>query len=477
MTSRRLRILQVSTLAQGGGAEHVARSLHEAFRARGHKSWMAVGERNVDDPDIFAIPARRPGAPARWLGRAAEAIAPLVGQTRGMARLHDALRDLAVSPEYYWSVRRGREFFGYPGTASIPLLPPEPAEVIHCHNLHGGYFDLRQLPAMSRTAPIAMTLHDEWSFTGHCAYTLDSDRWRTGCGSCPHLDTYPSIRRDGTHENWLAKRGIYERSRLYVSAPSEWLIDRARDSVLASAAVSWRVIPNGVDRTVFRPRDRADARRELGLPVDALLLLFTANAARRSKFKDYETVVTAAKRIAAARPDRSVLLLILGDEWPPEQMPNGEIRFVPYESDIRRVAAYFAAADLYLHAAKAENLPTTILQALATGLPVVATAVGGIPEAVRSLAGVPGAWAGQGYSTDAATGVLVPAGDGAGMAAAALQILGRDDLRKKLSANAQASAAERFGLDRQVDATIEWYEDIIADWRTHAAASSAGSPS
>ena len=77
------------------------------------------------------------------------------------------------------------------------------------HVLH----DLRQLAPLSHRLPVAMTLHDEWTFTGHCAYALHGDRWRDGCGSCPDLGVYPAIPRDGTRANLRAKASIYERSR------------------------------------------------------------------------------------------------------------------------------------------------------------------------------------------------------------------------------------------------------------------------
>ena len=337
--------------------------------------------------------------------------------------------------------------------------------MIHGHNLHGGYFDLRQLAPMSHRLPVALTLHDEWTFTGHCGYGIECERWRIGCGSCPDLTLYPAIRRDGTRANLRAKRAIYDRSRLYVSTPSQWLMDRATASALAAGVVGWRMIPNGVDRSNFRPGDRAAARARLDLPADPFILLFAANGGRKSPYKDYPTVSAAAVRAAAAVTGRRVLCIALGDEGPPEAFENGELRFVPYRADIAEVAAYFQAADLYLHAAKAENLPTTILEALATGLPVVATAVGGIPEELHSLADAPGAWSGLSHAPTEATGVLVAKGDAVGMGAATATILADDDLRAVLSANAAADAARRFDLERQLDATIAWYRDIITDWQ------------
>ncbi len=222
------------------------------------------------------------------------------GSTRPWARpIRRAIR-IASSPRHELDLYRGREIFDYPGTASIPDLPPQPLDLVHCHNLHGGYFDLRELAPMSHRLPVAMTLHDEWTFTGHCGYTLGCERWRSGCGSCPDLTIYPAIRRDGTHANRSAKQAIYAASGLYVSTPSQWLMDRARVSILADGVVGWKTIPNGVDRTVFRAADRLAARAALDLPVEPFILLFAANGARRSPFKDYDTVAEAAARTAAA---------------------------------------------------------------------------------------------------------------------------------------------------------------------------------
>jgi glycosyltransferase involved in cell wall biosynthesis len=467
---RPLRVVQVTRYAQGGGAERIAASLHEGLRKRGHRSWMATA-RTSDDPSILTIPPP-PTEPtsviSRALLRAADGLGPQSKRGAVVRTLRRGLR-FAAAPRKTLDKRRGRESFDYPGTAAIPDLTPEPPDLIHCHNLHGGFFDLRQLAPMSHRLPLAMTLHDQWTFTGHCAYALYGERWRSGCISCPDLKIYPAIPHDGTRANLRAKREIYRRSRLYITTPSRWLMDRARDSVIAEGAAGWRLIPNGVDRSIFKRGDAGTARSRLELPAEPFILLFAANGARRSPFKDFSTVSRAAREVAALVTSRRVLCLALGDSGPSESFPNGELRFVPYRSDLTDVAAYYQAADLYLHAAKAENLPTTILEALATGLPVVATAVGGIPEEVRSLAGAPGGWSGVAHPRDEATGVLVDPGDAVAMGAAAAAILADDDLRATMSVNAFADAALRFDFDGQLDATIAWYREIIGDYNGRTA--------
>ena len=107
--------------------------------------------------------------------------------------------------------------------------------VIHCHNLHSGYFDLRALPWLSRVAPVVLTLHDAWLLSGHCAHSFGCDRWKNGCGACPDLSIPPAIAKDGTAANWKRKRRIFERSQLYVVTPSQWMMDRAQQSILAPA--------------------------------------------------------------------------------------------------------------------------------------------------------------------------------------------------------------------------------------------------
>ncbi len=468
-----LRIVLVTKHARGGGAERIAVQLQQGMWRHGQRAWLATAKGDLADATVLRIPRGRPRG-----GRAGfrlREVANRVGR-HGGSPLHQAAQAglrAASDPQGWWRNRRGRERFDYPGTAAIPDMAPEQPDLIHCHNLHGGYFDLRQLAPMSRRLPVALTLHDQWTFTGHCAHGLACERWRTGCGACPDLTIYPAIGHDGTRANLAAKAGIYARSRLYVTTPSRWLMDRARDSVLAAGTHGWAVIPNGVDLAVFTPGDQAAARARLGLPQDAHILLFTANWARRSPFKDWETVSGAAERAASLVADRPVLCIALGEEAPPVRFPGGELRFVPYHDDIEDVVAFYRSADLYLHAAKAETFPTTILEAFACGVPVVATAVGGIPEQVRSLAGAPGSWAGVAAGSSQATGILVAQGDASAMGAATAALLADPELRGVLAANAREDACLRFDAEAQVTATLAWYREIIGDWRAWAAVRSA----
>jgi glycosyltransferase involved in cell wall biosynthesis len=409
-----------------------------------------VGWKAGNAADVFALTPDEGRGP--WSG----ALHRLVDKLSGAGRALDEIR--------------GVESFRYPASRRLLSLPPRQPDVVHAHNLHGGYFDLRALPELSRRVPVVLTLHDAWMLSGHCAHSFDCERWQTGCGHCPDLTIYPAIRRDRTAPNWRRKRDLYGRSRLWVATPSRWLMDRVERSMLAPAIAGARVIPNGVDLSVFRPASRAAARAALGLPAEVCVLLFAASGARSNEFKDFRLLRAAAARVAEQLEGRDVVLAALGEAGPVEWAGGAEIRFAPFEEDPEGVALWYQAADVYLHAARADTFPTTVVEALACGTPVVATAVGGIPEQVRSLEvdRRAGAWAG--HDLDAATGVLTPAGDDGAMAAAALRLLGEQDLRHRLGENAARDARNRFDVEAQCLAYLDWYEEILVVAKREAVA-------
>jgi glycosyltransferase involved in cell wall biosynthesis len=419
MSQERIRILQVSTSDGRGGAEKVAYNLHRAYRARGYPAWLAVGYKQTD---------KGAGRLQWWI-------------SRGIGR-----------PRRLWTLLRGHEDFDFPGTWRLLDLLPERPDIVHCHNLHGGYFDLCALPWLSRQVPVVLTLHDAWLLSGHCAHSFDCERWKTGCGQCPDLSIYPAVKRDATAYNWRRKRDIYAQSRLYVATPSRWLMRKVEQSILAPAVQEARVIPNGIDLSVFHPaEDRRVVRAALGLSPDAKVLLFATNGIRRSLWRDFEMMRAAVARVAWRMDGQSVLFLALGDDAPPKHIGRATVQFVPYQKDPKVVARYYQAADVYVHAARADTFPNVVLEALACGTPVVATAVGGIPEQVE----------------DGVTGFLVGPGDAEAMAAAVVALLAYEALRKRFGENAAQEARKRFNLDRQVNEYIEWYQGII-ERRNHS---------
>jgi glycosyltransferase involved in cell wall biosynthesis len=380
-----VKILQISTADRGGGAEAVALALHRGLRERGHEAVLAVGFKRAQEEGVVEIGG--------------------AGSRRGRA-----VRD----PGVLLDTLRGHEDFRFPESRRVLDLVPWTPDVVHVHNLHGGYFDLRVLPELARRTRLVATLHDAWLLTGHCAHPFDSDGWLRGCGNCPHLGTYPRLFRDGTAFNLERKRSIYAGLELTVVTPSQWLMEMVERSVLAPAAVRRKVVPYGIDLDVFspRPRDRSEPPQ----------LVFAAQGGRANEFKDYPTLEEALRLL-----DREVELVALGD--PP----------VPTEEVARRLRE----ADLYVHPARADTFPNAVLEALACGAPVVASRVGGIPEQV----------------TDE-TGILVEPGDPGALAAAIEELLADPTRRERMGAAAAADARQRFSRDRQLDDYLELYAEL-----------------
>ena len=464
----RLRILQVSTTDRLGGAEGVAWNLFQIYKNRGHESWLTVGHKYSDDPDVIVIPnEKRPNTWGRLCKGLARQLKPLEENVPGVWRMCAQLEAWS-SPWRKMQRSLGMEDFNYPGTQQLLRLPPQRPDIVHCHNLHGWYFDLRILPRLSKEVPVVLNLHDAWLLSGHCAHSLDCERWKGGCGHCPDLTLYPAIERDATAYNWRRKRDIFAKSRLYVTAPSHWLMRKVEESILAPAIMKTRVIPNGGDLSIFQPAERQHCRTVLGIPHDAKVLLFTAIGIRRNIWKDYATLKASIEKVAQRMHGQKLIFIALGEDAPPERIGQAEVRFVPYQKDRKAVARYFQAADLYVHAARAEVCPLTIIEALACGTPVVATGIGGIPEQVKGLDLSQFSLWNSGlnrYGMNEATGVLVPGGDVRAMAVGIEELLRDDPLRRRLGENAVLDAAKRFDLQGQADGFLTWYQEILSETR------------
>jgi glycosyltransferase involved in cell wall biosynthesis len=440
-----LRILQVNSADLAGGAERVAWNLFQAYRRRGYQSWLAVGLKQSEDPDVFCLENEElKGSWARFWLRESTRLNASKKNSRGKLEPSRLARK-AAEPVRSLHQFLGLEDFNFPGAWELLNLTPEAPTLVHCHNLHGDYFDLRALAWLSKKIPVVLTLHDAWLLSGHCAHSFDCERWQTGCGQCPDLTIYPAIRRDATAYNWRRKRRIFAASRLYVSTRCQWLMDRVQNSMLRPAIKEARVIPTGIDLSVFHPGDRNAARAKLNLPDDARILLFAANRARRGIWKDYQTMHEAILRVEADFGQRKLIFVTLGDEGPSERLGKAEVRFIPFQTNVTTVADYYRAADVYLHAARADTFPNTVLEALACATPVVATAIGGIPEQID----------------DGKTGFLVPLGDSVTMAKRTTMLLEDDRLRTGMGMAAAESAIKRFSLDREVDDHLKWYREIL----------------
>ena len=204
--------------------------------------------------------------------------------------------------------------------------------------------------------------------------------------------------------------------------------------------VEYKLIPNGIDTTIFTPGDSATARQELGLPLDVKIVMFAA-AAKSSYFKDPDTLWAGVKRLAAINPN--LFFLCVGMELTSEA--NGvRAMGIPYVSDARKMAQLYRSANVFLHTAKAEAFGKTVTEAMACGTPVVASATGGLVEQI----------------IDGETGFLFPSSNSEALAQSALKILNLPSESYAAMKSAAAAQGALFSLDRQATAFLDWYFSI-----------------
>lgn len=440
---KKLNILQVNTRDLVGGAEKSAYFLFNKFRELGHNSWLAVGEKSSNDPDIFEIPQPKPkntliNTFITNLARENRKLVSLSPSKKGVTYYLNALATRPFVIQRTLERKCGREDFIHPGTWQLLKLPPGKPNIVHLHNLHGGYFDLRYLPKLSRQVPVILNLRDMWTLTGHCAYPVNCSRWKFGCGHCPDLNIYPAIMRDATRFNYQKKKNIYSQCKLYITTPTKWLMDQVLISKMFSA-IEYKIIPNAINLQLFQPGNKYLAREALGLSQDAQIVLFLAH----SEFKDLETMRSA---ISYLRKGQSPLIFIcIGLTSVNEIIGEGELIYTGRIFNDKTMALYYQAADVYLHAAHHEVFGRSIAEAMACATPVVATGIDGIPEVVQN----------------GKTGFLTPAKNPFALAEKINALLQNPSLRVEIGVNSSNYARKSFDLTIQTENFLDWYNKII----------------
>jgi glycosyltransferase involved in cell wall biosynthesis len=317
------------------------------------------------------------------------------------------------------------------------LLQPD---LIHLHWVNDLLDYARVLPRIPASVPVVWTLHDMSAFTGGCCYALDCERFHTGCGCCPQLasDRPGDLSARSLARRSRALRAI--RSRLHLIAPSAWMAGMAASSRLF-AGLPCAVIPNAVDLACFHPRHRDAHRARLALAPTTALLLFVA-ASVSNPVKGMATLLAAIPQLQASCPV-PLAAACIGSQ--PEGLPAG-IRWLGRIDDPDQLAGLYAAADLLVVPSLIDNAPNVIAEAHACGLPVLASAVGGIPEMIE-----PGR-----------TGALVPPADSAALAVAASALLPAVMAeRPAWSARCRAAAEGRYASELVASRHLDLYRHAL----------------
>ena len=338
-----MNILQINTVDTKGGAAKVAYSLKKELEKMGHETSMFVGRKYSDEKNIKILNDVR-----SFSGKARKKLA-------------------------YW-LANDIDIFSSDHILKTPEF--KSADIVHCHNLHGNYFNLGTLEKMSAIKPVVWTLHDMWPITAHCAHAFDGKINEKGFFACPALGILPAIAWH--NEKYLEKRkvGIYKNSNFHIVTPSKWLANKVAQSILGNKPLS--VIHNGIDTNIFKPL-RSDLnllRSDLGLPTNKRIILVVAKGGASNPWKGGNY---AQEAIQAFRGDSRAFFVDLGGDTGQD---SPTLKTVGYVADQGTLAKYYSAADILLYPSIADNCPLVVLEAQACGLPVVSFATGGIPELV-----------------------------------------------------------------------------------------------
>lgn len=395
-----MKVLMIGTTDILGGAAKISWQLKSALEARGDQVTLYVADKRSNNEAVKVIP--RP----YWR----KVVSVLLADDRWFST------DWLLETEDFKN-----------------------ADIIHCHNLHGRYFNLATLVKMSKVKPVIWTLHDEWALTPHCAYTLDGTTLKNGLYVCPSLQTEPRLLWDNTARLTAIRSAQYDALSVHLVTPSQWLYDRVGNTVLRGKPRT--LINNGIDTTAFKPVDREVAREALGLPRDKKIVLFLATAGKANTWKGWVHVESVLKTY---RNRDDVVFLSVGG-LSPEASVDEQVIYRPHVSDAATLAQYYSAADVLLFTSLADNFPLVILEAMACGLPIVGFRVGGVPEQI----------------VDGETGYLAPYGDTVRLTEALTAFLA---LPKEKVATMRAATRSRvdhtFRLDTMIDRYLALYTTL-----------------
>ena len=253
-------------------------------------------------------------------------------------------------------------------------------DIIHLHNIHGYYINVKLLfeALKELDKPVVWTLHDCWSFTGHCSH-FDRNgckKWKEGCYSCPQKKNYPaSLIFDRSVRNYEQKKKLFTLLRnLTIVTPSVWLAELVKQSFLGDYAV--KVIHNGIDLGNFKPTN-GDFRKEYGLNDKKIVL---AVSSVWSKNKGYADICRLPQYLPA---DYQVVVVGISREQK-DSLPENIIG-ITRTNNVQQLAEIYTAADVFVNPTYQDTYPTVNLEAQACGTPVVTYCTGGSVESIPAM--------------------------------------------------------------------------------------------
>lgn len=358
-----MRVLIVNTSERIGGAAIAAGRLMDALKNNGIKAKMLVREKQTDRISVTGL--KKNG----W--RVWQFIwERILIWKENQFRKHNLFAvDIANT-----------------GTDITSIPEFQEADIIHLHWINQGMLSLNDIQKILQSGkPVVWTMHDMWPCTGICHHARECDKYHQECHHCPYIYKGGS-KKDLSNQVFKKKKELYQLAPITFITCSQWLKGRAGQSALLNGHTIVD-IPNPINTSLFKPQNTLVARNRMGLPTDKKLILF-GSVKVTDKRKGIDYFIESCKLLAETHPELKEELGVVVYGKNSEQLKS----LIPFQvfpldfinSDKELVNVY-NAVDLYVTPSLEENLPTTIMEAMACGVPCVGFNVGGIPEMIDHL--------------------------------------------------------------------------------------------
>lgn len=405
MGDQLVKILQINSVCGIGSTGRIATDIHNILVKMGHESYIAYGR---DIPKNCATAIK-------------------------IGNKYDNYEHVALTRIYdkhgFGSKKATKEFIN-----KIEEINPD---IIHLHNIHGYYINIEILFDYLKKVnkPVIWTLHDCWVFTGHCAYFdyIGCNKWKNECFDCPEKKSYPaSILMDNSKVNHYKKRNIFTGVKnLTIVTPSKWLAGLVKESFLCEYPV--KVINNGIDLDTFKPTG-SNFRQKYNLE-DKYIILGVASIWDRRKGLKYFI------ELSNMLEEDEVIVLVGVSEKQKKELPNNIIG-ITKTNNIKELVGIYSTSDLFVNPTLEDNFPTTNLEALACGIPLITFNTGGSVEPI----------------TDE-TGFVVEKGDLQGILKCISLI--RKNKKSEFSEKCVMSAKESYDKNDRFKEYISLYMDLL----------------
>lgn len=249
-------------------------------------------------------------------------------------------------------------------------------DIIHFHDLFTAISPVT-LALASRRKPIFFTVHDCSAFTGGCLYPMGCEKFTSYCHKCPQL---PANIPDRTKEIQTIKRWVSGQFNIRYIFPSHWMLQEAQKAL--KFKISPVVIPNSLDLKPFPPVKKVNIKISLGIPENRKVVVIAASFSLDDPRKGVKYAITALQSVR----DLSPFVLVVGhcnDEFK-QALEGLEFKEMGYIKDPNFLAQVYSAADVMLFCTLADNLPLTVMEAMAASTPVVGFSTGGVPEMIQT---------------------------------------------------------------------------------------------